>query len=327
MPSTPLTTATTNFDRTVTALVLRTLVENLRKDAVWLDEGAWMQAQFIPGTNLMRYISVGDLSTAIQAPPAEGTPVFDEPLAIGYEEFTAAQAMRLVGITDVALTQNPHNLASVAAERVGFNALMTYDRSVGETVRDYITAPSTIYGGGFGSRAALTQASGTFLTASLVRRAVTELRASNVPTFPDGSYHGLIHPFVSRDLMEEAGTTGQWLDVQKYINNQNILAGEIGTLAGVRFRETNNATYIGATGAASANIFRTMVYGPGYFATGDMQTVEAYMVRPGGDHTDPLAQKLLIGWKGMWGTKVLGLAGSGPKFRGIDTVSSAAAIG
>ena len=42
---------------------------------------------------------------------------------------------------------------------------------------------------------------------------------------------------------------------------------------------------------------------------------------------DPLAQKALAGWKGFWGTKVLSLAGVGPKFRGIDTVSSAAAAG
>lgn len=324
MPTT-LSTAT-NFDKTVTALVLRTIAENLRKRSIWMDEGAWLQGKLIPGTNLIRYISYGDLSTATQA-LTEATPPAEEAMTIGFEEFAAAQFGRLVGISDVALLQNPHDLFGVAAERIGINSILTLDRAVGEVVRDYLTAPAQILANGRAARVNLTQASSDYLIAALVRRAATEMRAANIPTFPDGTYHAIAHPFVTRDLMEEAGSAGQWLDINKYVTNSPMLMGEVGTLHGVRFRESNSATYIGNGGAAAAHIFRTVIYGPGYFAFGDSQSVEAYMVRPGGDHTDPLSQKALVGWKGMWGTKVLGLAGVGPKFRGIDTVSSAAAAG
>jgi len=319
-------TTTTNFDKTVTTLVLRNIAENLRKRAHWLDEGSWLQATQVPGTNMLRYIAYGDLSTVAQA-LSEATPPAEDALTIAYDEFYGAQYGRLVGISDIALMQSPHNLAAVAAERLAFNAIMTLDRSIGEANRDYITAPSTIFAGGFASRATLTQASGTYLTMALVRRAVTELRAANVPTFPDGTYHAKIHPFVARDLMEESGTAGQWLDINKYTGTTEIKAGEIGTMHGVKFFETNNGTYIGNGGAASAHIFRTLIYGPGYFAFGDFDSIEAYMVRPGGDHTDPLAQKMLMGWKGFWGSQVLDISGVGPKFRGIDSVSSAAAAG
>jgi N4-gp56 family major capsid protein len=318
--------ATSNFDKTVTALVLRTVVENLRKKVTWLDEGAWLKAKQIPGTNLLRYINYGDLSTAVQT-LTEATPPAEEALSIGYEEFSAAQAGRLVGISDLALLESPHELMSIAAERVGFNAIQTLDRNVGETVRDYLTAPAQILANSRAARVNLAQASSDYLTAALVRSAVTSLRASNVPTFPDGYYHGVIHPYSARDLMEESGTAGQWLDVRKYVDNEEILKGEIGRFFGVRFMESNQATYIGNGGAASAHIFRTTIYGPGYYAFGDAQSIEAYMVRPGGDHTDPLAQKALVGWKAMWGVKVLGLSGVGPKFRGIDHVTSAAAAG
>ncbi len=316
----------TNFDKTVTALVLRTIMENLRKRAVWLDEGAWLKATQVPGTNLMRYIAYGDLSTAVQA-LTEATPPAEEALSIGYEEFYGAQYGRLVGISDIALMQSPHDLAAVAAERVGINAILTVDRAVGETVRDYLTSPAQILANGRAARVNLTQASSDYMIAALIRRAVTELRAAEIPTFPDGTYHANIHPFVARDLMEESGTAGQWLDVRKYTDNEEILMGEVGRLHGVRFKETTSATYIGNGGASSAHIFRTTIYGPGYYAFGDFDGIESYMVRPGGDHTDPLAQKMLVGWKGFWGTKVLGLAGVGPRFRGIDTVSSAAAAG
>lgn len=324
MPTT--LTTTTNFDKTVTTLILREVADNLRKRAHWLDEGAWLKASHVPGTNNLRYIAYGDLSTVAIA-LTETTPPPELALSIAYDEFFGLQYGNLLGISDVALMESPHALAAVGAERLAYNAIMTLDRSVGESARDYITAPSTIFAGGFASRATLTQASGTYLTSALLRRAVTELRAANVPTFPDGTYHANIHPFVARDLMEEAGTTGQWLDVNKYTTTVPMIRGEIGTLWGIRFMETNNATYIGNGGAASAHIFRTIVYGPGYFAFGDFDSIEAYMVRPGGDHTDPLAQKMLMGWKGFWGSQILDIPGVGPKFRGIDTVSSAAAAG
>jgi len=322
-----ITTATTNFDKTVTALILKQIAENLRKMPTWLDEGAWLKGRLIPGTNLLRYIGYGDLSSATQAVSTEGTAVTPEALTIAYEEFSCTQYSRIIRITDVALLESPHDLMMVAAERIASNAVLTLDQNIGETIRDDITSPVQILAGAAAARVNLAQSSTYYLVASLVRDAVTQLRAANVPTFPDGTYHAKIHPYVARDIQEESGTAGQFLDVNKYVNNETILAGEIGKLYGVRFMETNSATYVGAVGASSAHVFRTVVYGPGYFAFGDEQSIEAYTVRPGGDHTDPAAQAALVAWKAMWGSKTLHLTNAGPKFRGIDTVSSAAAAG
>jgi hypothetical protein len=52
-------------------------------------------------------------------------------------------------------------------------------------------------------------------------------------------------------------------------------------------------------------IYQTVFHGPDYFAWGDLQTTRAYLVRPGGDHSDPAAQSALVTWKGMWGAKLL----------------------
>lgn len=69
-------------------------------------------------------------------------------------------------------------------------------------------------------------------------RAAAELKAMNAPKI-NGSYVGIIHPYVAYDLMQEAGN--QWMEVQKYASPENMLTGEIGSLGGVRFVESTEA--------------------------------------------------------------------------------------
>ncbi len=331
------TTATTNFDQTVVALVLRTILENLRKRTHWLEEGAWQKARIIPGTNLLRYVSYGDLDSATQG-LTEGdntaTLALEEALTIGYQQFQCTQFGRLVGISDIALVENPHELMSVAAERVAWNALETLDRNVGDTIEAATIADVFTPGSGYTARNQVTQNSADYASATTIRAAVTQMRAMNVPTFPDGYYHGIIHPYVAHDLMSEAATiTGAWIDVRKYggPDAEDLLRGEVGRMHGVRFMESNQSTYLGANGATAAHIFGTVIYGPDYYVFGDEQSTEAYVVRPGGDHYDPLAQKALVGWKGMWGTQVINDQDAdgvqGPRFTNVITTSSFAQAG
>ncbi len=76
------------------------------------------------------------------------------------------------------------------------------------------------------------------LTVRDVFRAAAELKAMNAPKI-DGYYAAIIHPYVAYDLMQEAGD--EWIDIAKYTNPENVLAGEIGKLAGIRFVESSEA--------------------------------------------------------------------------------------
>ena len=76
------------------------------------------------------------------------------------------------------------------------------------------------------------------LTVRDVFRAAAELKAMNAPKI-DGSYAAIIHPYVAYDLMQEAGD--EWIDITKYTTPENILTGEIGKLAGIRFVESGEA--------------------------------------------------------------------------------------
>jgi N4-gp56 family major capsid protein len=147
------------------------------------------------------------------------------------------------------------------------------------------------------------------MTAGEVREAVAYLKGANIPPFPDGYYHAFIHPNVTFDLQGDTAVGG-WIEASKYAATDQLFSGEIGRLYGVRFIETPVGTYLGTVGATSAKVYSSFFFGPDAWAFGDVQSVRSYMVRPGGDHTDPLAQLAEVGWKGMFGAKLLTAAGA-----------------
>ena len=127
---------------------------------------------------------------------------------------------------------------------------------------------------------------------------MTGLKKAEVPTFPDGTYHGFVSPDDAALIMSSTAAGG-WLDTLKYSRPDPILNGEIGQFRGIRFMESNRIP----TG-------KSIVMGPQAIAWGDYQTIQAYRVPPGNDHSDPLAQRGLLGWKGMWGMAVVGFDGT-----------------
>ena len=330
-----LSTGTTNFSNTLTALVLKQIETNLRSTSVYLQEGAFIRGDLIPGTNLIRHVAYSDLSVTTNnnvidnTPPVtapwleEGVPPAEEALTITYEEYGVAQAGRLVAISDIALAQSPHQLMSIAAERVGTNAGQTIDLFIGNVL--HAGTARVLYAGAATSRTTIAVASN--MTGALIRRAVAILDTAQVPRFPDGTYHAFIHPFVLHDLQGDVASTGAWWDATRYASPENFLTGEVGQFMGVRFvRATVGAEFLNSSNGAGAagpiDVYSTYVFGPDSFAFGDLQSVQAYMVSPGGDHLDPLAQKAQLGWKAMWGAKLMGIAGSGNRYIRIEASSS-----
>jgi N4-gp56 family major capsid protein len=282
---------TASIDKTVTALVKKELLENLRPVAKWLQPGAYIPGKLIPGTNLIRHIGYGDLSAVDPVVTTEGQPPQAEDLTIGYEEYGVKQRVRIIGVTDVALAMNPHELLSVAASKVAFDALMTVDRNIAATIT------SETPGAGGPVPLALI---GATLTGEAVRKWAAQLKVKNIPTFPDGYYRCMINPGVALDLMGDPAMGG-WLEANKYASPENLLTGEIGRMYGIRFIETT----VGNSIPGTPDLYHTVVFGPDYFAWGDLQSIETFMIRPGGDHSDPAGQRALVGYKGMWGGRAL----------------------
>lgn len=321
-----LTTSDTNFSNTVTALIRKQIDQNLRNRAVYLGALDPVMGTIVKGTNSIRHVAYTDLSVTTNAHTVtpgttpwltEGVKPTEEEFAIQYEQYSANQAGRTVQISDVALAESPHELASVAAERVGENAAKTVDLWMGEEVQAGATNVLFV---GQASRVALT--AGNNLTAAYVRRVVALMRSANIPTFPGDEFRAIINPMVAHDLMSETAAGG-WQDVARYASPESILAGEIGKYHGVRFIQSNVANLFANAGAGgTVDVYSTFFFGPGCVAFGDLQSIRTYMVNPGGDHADPLAQAAVIGWKAMFGTKILINAASGFRYYRVEASSS-----
>jgi len=287
---------TTGYDKTLTAMVRRDILTNLREVSRWLVPGAYIPGKLIKGTNLIRHIAYGDLPAQSSVIEVEGEPPPIEDLNIGFTQYGVTQKGRIVGLTDVAMAMSPHELMSVAAERVSNDAKMTVDRSIAAAVQAGTGLSLTVAGAG--------------LAATDIRRWVADMKNALIPTFPDGFYLAMIHPDVVFDLQNDT-SIGGWIEASKYADPSRLLNGEMGRMHGVRFIETT----VGTANRLATDTYNTVLFGPDYFAFGDLQSVQSYMVRPGGDHGDPLAQKGLVGYKGMWGAKTIEVAeAGGPRF-------------
>lgn len=78
------------------------------------------------------------------------------------------------------------------------------------------------------------------LTLDVIKVAVGKLKRMNTEPV-DQDYVAVIHPDASTDIQRSQ----DWVDVHKYATPENIYAGEIGRVAGVRFVETSEAKIIG----------------------------------------------------------------------------------
>jgi N4-gp56 family major capsid protein len=275
----------TAFGQIVTTLVQRNIIDVLRSKAVIMQgedaDSAFIRASHVQGTKDFRYPFFADLGAAEDL--LEGVPPQGEALQWDILTFSGTQKGKLVPITDLAEMFSPFELYSIAAEKLAWNAVDTAESDISTLLMAATGIPVTL------------QAT----IAQNVVSTVVALKQAEVPRFSDGYYHALISPADAGDLMTELGALG-WTEANKYgTNTMPLLNGEVGRFRGVRFVETNRV-----------DDGKAVVHGPGYFIHGDFQTIRAYRVAPGGDHADPLAQRGLVGWKGMWGFKLLEFDGT-----------------
>ena len=313
------TTSTTNFSDLVTQLVAARALEELRARAVHAMPGMYVPARFVKGTNTLRYARYADLSVST-ATLTEGTAPTDDALTISSEYFTAAQYGATVAVSDLANLDSPHDLISIAAERVAYKAVRSMDVLVRDTIHANVQTAAV-----FGATASATLTTNTansavavagVLTGAFVKQMVARLKGANVPQFADGTYRCIIHPAQEYDLVSDTSVNG-WIESRKYVDNTNLLTGEIGMFAGVRFIVSSDAKVYATAGASSGNVYNALFLGPDAYTIGDSQTLQSYFVAPGGDHSDPLAQRAIVGYKMRFGTLLLDEAGA--RYRVLKT--------
>jgi len=147
-------------------------------------------------------------------------------------------------------------LSPVVANVIGYNAGISIDT----VARDVLKAGTNVrYSGQATARNTVIPTDN--LVANNVRRALADLRGSNVATI-GGLYISFIHPDVSYDLRGQTGAAS-WRDPHTYSQPGEIWNGEVGAFEGFRFIETPRAPIFADAGSSTTltDVYRTLFLG------------------------------------------------------------------
>jgi N4-gp56 family major capsid protein len=213
-------------------------------------------------------------------------------------------------IAHAGIDDNIAQFAAALGELAGLviNTLIVNELAGGGTVQ---------YAGGSADRNAID--AGENLDADEIRLAVRTLQLANVPTFPDGYYHGYIHIRQAYDLADDPDW--QMLNGNGYRGQGGMESGitaEMGRLFGVKFMKPSNTTPT-FTNTDPITIYAAFIMGPDAFAVRDFAAwrtpridpatgkgIRIYFV-PADTETkdDPLGQFGTMGYKFAFVAKVL----------------------
>lgn len=185
------------------------------------------------------------------------------------------------------------------SDELSDNAALSYDTIVRAALSGNFTNQ---FAGGAVSE--VTVADASVLNAAEIRKAVYSLRVNNVPGFQGNMYKGLIHPAGHFDLQSDTAA-GSWLETSKYINNSEILRGEVGALYGVRFVVSTNT---GSGTGATDETFHAYIFGRDAYGITELSGQGMEMIRKESgpqDTSNPLNMFSTIGWKFVMAAKVL----------------------
>lgn len=317
------------YSALITELVASQAQENLRSRLVHAMPGNYTAGRFQKGSNEIRYARYPDLAPlGIDDTLGEALAPAEYDLTVTTESFVPRQYGKVLKISDLAQLDSPHDLISIASERLARAATESMDN----IIRDVLKQGTNVrYAANRASRA--TVASTDKLTGLEIKQTVARMKAANIPTFADGFYRAIVSPAVEFDLLTDTTDNG-FLQATKYTKSLDLLNGEIGTYAGVRFMVSPNAaTFTGGVGGA-LTIHSSFFFGPDAYIVGDSQTLQSYFVAPGGDHSDPISQIAVLGFKMRFGAILRGEGATGefdgsntstgqPRYLRVESVASA----
>jgi N4-gp56 family major capsid protein len=242
-----------------------TLLERLLPELVMLDQGLkgsvpkhmGMQAQW-------RFWASLALATT---PLTEGSPPSDSALSITTVTATVQQYGAWVKLSDLFVHQGIDSTWTETSALLGENA--------GQTIH---TVLINVLAGGTNVRYASTATSRGQVSASMpltsteIRKATRALRRAKVKPYPDGFFHGLIHPDTEYDIISDA----DWESPAQYgagmakAGGPDIIRAEVGAIHGVRFMTSTDAPVFSGEGLTGADVYGTLIFGPAWFGVRDL---------------------------------------------------------
>lgn len=277
----------------ITFKTQKKVLANLRAELFYADASMAEQGEFDAGHDTLLFTNVPDL-TPNTTPLTEGTRPDKRALTMGTVTVDTDQYGGLVSISDIAKAKSPIQIVDIGSERLTRESREVLD----QVTRDVIAGGGTALYAGTGNAARADLAATDVLDVATLKRAAWSMFKASIPRNADGFYHIAVSPEQAADLANDTAFD----EAFKYTDNTPLIRNEVGRIAGFRVQAVENAPTFASTVTVHAAIATGAVKGWG---AGEIQTLSTYHVAPGGDHTDPLAQEELLGWKVMFGVAVL----------------------
>ena len=223
-------------------------------------------------------------------------------------EATDPDAVAVSNTTNVTVTLNEYGNVVLETKKLGEFAFSDVDPAIANlvaynmadsidqvVVSTLIGGTNVLYGGDATATNELVVAD--VITGSMIRKAVSKMRAGNSVPREGMLYAAYMHPEVAYDLRGETGALS-FEDIRKYTdpNVGNVLNATTGVYGGAYVVETPRA-YVAADGAGSIQAYRTII-------AGTQALAEATAVEPGivqGPIVDKLMRARPLGWYSLQG--------------------------
>jgi N4-gp56 family major capsid protein len=277
-------TDTTGFSSTVHDDIHKAVIATLRAGLVSLPKGAVVPATIISqnGTNFtMRSTAYPDLvDTSPTDPLTEGVAPAALKLGIDTQDWTVQQTGARTTVTDIAQLQSPHNLKTVATDKIQRLAAEKID-AIGRaallaltTTNDYLDR----------------------MNSYLVNDWVAMARAADYEPIPGVGFYVVCHPNALAGLTSEDGLNG-YIDVTAQSAPANLTKGAVGQYKGATFLTSTKFT-------ATAGNYPVFVLGANSIAAGDLSSITYHSFEAAGVGNE-LQQLMGFGFKGILGAEVL----------------------
>lgn len=256
------------------------------------------------GTGVVYWTRFLNLSK-VTAGQGEGVPTTAVSLSAVNVTGSTAQYDNAVSISDILAYTSFGDIMKAAMERLAYNAGVSIDNIVRDTVSLSGTFQAT---GGVTNAAAWTSvpATATFTIAEL-RRSKRTLGRNSAQRPEGGNYIVVLHDDVLYDLQADS-STGGWIDANKYTepNADKLMSGEEGKLLGHRFLVSPEAKVRGTGVTASASIYVSNIFAKDATGVTELQNLRTYVKGfESGGTADPTEKVATAGWKTTFGAASL----------------------
>lgn len=274
------------------------------------------QIRDIPRNNsdVIKFRKYNSLSAAT-TPLTEGVTPTGSQLSVTDSNATVLNYGDYVTLTDKLKMETEDPVETEATEVLGEQAALTLDT----LARDILVAGTTLqYASTATARNEITAA--MKMVVAEVKEAVRTLKNNKAKkitamvdaqdgynTSPvDACYIGITGPDTTYDMKADTA----WVPIEKYAGalKNGPLPGEVGKLDEVRFIETSEQKIWTNAGAASAEVYATLILGANAYGisriSGEaLKTIRKQLGSAGA--ADPLDQRSTIGWKAAFVAKIL----------------------